>query len=602
MKIFYLFLLSIVLFAIIFCGCNLDGNAISRSTDDDTIPPAVTITSPTSGNTYGSGSIVIQGKASDDIKILKVETCIDDGPCTEANSRGFSSSSDNLEWISFVETSTLSDGPHTITARAIDLWDNVTTASISINVDNGTPLAVISGVPPVISDTTDLNVSVSGAGIVAYKYKLDTGEWSPETSVAVPITASGLGVGEHTLLIIGKKVVNSKDVWQDATTEVTKFVWSVNKKYYFTATDSEADDYYGQSVAVSSDGCTIVVGAPGDDDNGSNSGTVYVYSWTGSTWNQTELTPSNAGAGRNFGKCVAVSSDGSTVVVGAVGWINNGNSGYVYVFSRTGSSWHETKLIFNETAFGGDHFGYSLAVSSNGSTIVIGASRDEGETGCAYVYSRTGSTWNQTKLKANDADSGDYFGYSVAVSSDGSTVVVGAYLDMFGSAYVYCRTGSAWNQTAKLIAADGAGGDYLGRTVAVSSDGSTIVLSAYGDDDNGGDSGSVYVYNWTGIAWDQTKLIAVDGAYGDHFGWSVAVSSDGSTVVVGAINDDDNGESSGSAYVYNWTGSSWDQTKFIANDGAAGDCFGYSVAVSSDGSTVIVGAWGGQGSVHLFYP
>ncbi|MCP4136779.1 MAG: hypothetical protein GY754_37765, partial [bacterium] len=231
-----IFLFAIMLLTI-FCGCGLGGNAVSESIRPDSTPPVVSITSPDNGNIYGSGTIVIQGKAADDLKIIKVEISIDGGSYTESNKQGFSSNSLELDWIDYVDTSTLSNGLHTITARATDLWDNTNTVSIDIIVDNGAPLAVISGVPPLLSDTDYLNAAVSGEGIVAYKYKLDIADWSPEISVEVPVSASGLGVGEHTLLIIGKKIVDGKEVWQDATEEVTKYVWSVNTQYYFSASD-----------------------------------------------------------------------------------------------------------------------------------------------------------------------------------------------------------------------------------------------------------------------------------------------------------------------------------------------------------------------------
>ncbi|MCP4128449.1 MAG: PKD domain-containing protein, partial [Gammaproteobacteria bacterium] len=416
-----------------------------------------------------------------------------------------------------------------------------------------------------------------------------------------------LGVGEHTLLIIGKKIVDGKEVWQDATEEVTKYVWSVNTQYYFSASDGAGGDVFGVSVAVSSDGSTIVAGASEDDGSGS----VYVYNWTGNVWNQAKLKATDGTAADRFGQSVAISSDGSTVVVGATADDDNGNySGSAYVYSWTGNAWNQTKIIATDGA-ADDTFGWSVAVSSDGSTVVVSAPGDDDNgdsSGSAYVYSRTGSTWNQTKIMATDGAASDYFGWSVAVSSDGSTIIVGAYCDddngsTSGSAYVYSWTGSTWYQT-KIIATDGAADDAFGRSVAVSSGGSTVIIGAHGDDDNGNLSGSAYVYNWTGSSWNQTKIISSDGAVGDLFGWSVAVSSDGSTIIVGAYGDGDNGNYSGSAYVYNWTGSDWDQTKIIATDGAAGDYFGYSVAVSSDGNTIIVGSYcdnNEQGSVHLFY-
>ncbi len=160
------------------------------------------------------------------------------------------------------------------------------------------------------------------------------------------------------------------------------------------------------------------------------------------------------------------------------------------------------------------------------------------------------------KLLASDGASDDQFGWSVAV--DGDTVVVGAYRDddngnASGSAYVYRFDGTDWIET-KLLASDGAGNDNFGSGVAV--DGDTVVVGSPGDDDY---SGSAYVYRFDGTDWIETKLIASDWANSDRFGISVAV--DGDTVVVGAYGDDDNGSYSGSAYVYDLNEAEFDCNK-----------------------------------------
>ena len=145
------------------------------------------------------------------------------------------------------------------------------------------------------------------------------------------------------------------------------------------------------------------------------------------------------------------------------------------------------------------------------------------------------------------------------------------------------------SEAAKLLASDGAEGDHFGDfSVAVAGD--TAVIGAWGDDDDGIDSGSAYVFRYNGTAWvEEAKLTASDAAEGDHFGGSVTVSGD--TVVVGAYADDDNGSRSGSAYVFRYSGTAWvEEAKLTASDGAADDFFGFPVAVSGD--TVVVGAGG----------
>ena len=192
-------------------------------------------------------------------------------------------------------------------------------------------------------------------------------------------------------------------------------------------------------------------------------------------------------------------------------------------------------------------------------------------------------------LTASDGMAGDQFGYSVAI--DGDTLVVGAYGvgdNGFnsGSAYVFTRTGTIWTEQAKLTASDGAERDRFGWSVAI--DVNTIVVGAWGDDDNGERSGSAYVFTRSGTTWSQqTKLTASDGAARDQFGGSVAIAGD--TIVVGAHQDDENGNRSGSAYVFTRTETTWtQQAKLTASDGAADDIFGISVAIAGD--TIVAGA------------
>jgi FG-GAP repeat len=354
-----------------------------------------------------------------------------------------------------------------------------------------------------------------------------------------------------------------------------------------TASDAAADDEFGSGVAVSGD--TIVVGAVGD--GGTFSGSVYVFIRDGSSLSQqAKLTASDAAANDYFGVSVSVSGD--TIVVGAYLDDDGGDgSGSVYVFTRTGTSWSQQAKLTASDAAAFDFFGNRVAVS--GDTAVVGAtghSDDGSNSGSTYVFTRTGASWSQqAKLAASDAAANDSFGWGVAVSGD--TALVGSIGDSddgsgSGSAYVFVRSGTAWSQQSKLTASDAAAGDNFGWSVAVSGD--TAVVGSIADDDDGSASGSAYVFDRSGTAWSQqSKLTASDAAAGDSFGSTVAVS--GITAVVGARLDDDDGSASGSAYAYIRSGTTWaEHTKFTAADAAAGDSFGSVVAVYRD--TVVVGA------------
>ena len=320
------------------------------------------------------------------------------------------------------------------------------------------------------------------------------------------------------------------------------------------ATDGAVGDRFGLSVSVSGD--TAVVGVPWDDDNGIDSGSAYVYVRDGLSWTEeAKLTASDGAADDEFGCSVSVRGD--TAVVGAYGGDDNGpGSGSAYVFVRSGSLWTEQAKLTAADGAAGDRFGWSVSVS--GDTAIVGARYDDDngdDSGSAYVFVRSGSVWTeQAKLTASDGAAGDYFGSSVSVSGD--TAVVGAYWDddngdRSGSAYVYVRSGSSpsltWTEQVKLLPGDGAADDRFGCSVSVSGD--MAVVGAPYDDDNGTDSGSAYVFVRSGSTWtERAKLLPGDGAAEDWFGTSVSVSGD--TAVAGAPWDDDNGDMSGSAYVF----------------------------------------------------
>jgi peptidase C10-like protein/FG-GAP repeat protein/CARDB protein/pre-peptidase/Calx-beta domain-containing protein len=382
---------------------------------------------------------------------------------------------------------------------------------------------------------------------------------STETAILTLNSNSGYDLGSTT-----SQTINITD--DDAGTSIK-----------LTASDGAEWDLFGSSVAISGD--NIVIGASGDNDNGISSGSAYVYHWNGSAYDAIKLTASDGTLFGYFGYSVAVS--GNNIIIGT-------DSDSAYLYRWNGSVYDEIKLTASgRTLY--DKFGSSVAIS--GDNIVIGAystHTDHGNySGSAYVYRWNGSAYNEIKLTASDDATDDHFGDSVAISGD--NIIIGSpddddHGDYSGSAYVYRWNGSAYNEI-KLTASDGAAGDFFGRSVAISGD--NIIIGSPYDDDNGDDSGSAYVYRWNGSVYDEIKLTASDGAADDRFGYSVA--TDGDNIVIGAHYDDDNGDSSGSAYLYHWNGTAYDETKLVALDSATDDFFGYSVAISDD--NIVIGAY-----------
>ena len=352
----------------------------------------------------------------------------------------------------------------------------------------------------------------------------------------------------------------------------------------FLGSDGVARDF-GLPVAIS--GNTIVVGAHFDDENGDDAGSVYVYQLYNDNWSEVvKLTASDGVAGDSFGRPVAI--DGNTIVVGAKG------AGSAYVFEFDNDSWSEVAKLSPSDDDGALQFGKSVAISGN--TIVVGASRDNSngkDSGSAYIFQFANDSWSEvSKLTASDAAADHRFGNSVAV--EGNTIVVGTRFredgngPFSGSAYVFQFNNDNWSEVSKLMTSDGAGDDRFGGSVAIR--GNTIVVGASNDKGNGSFSGAAYVYEFANGSWSEmSKLTSSDGVSKDWFGYSVAIS--GNTIVVGAYGDDDNGDASGSAYVFQLTNKSWSEVaKLTSSDGAASDWFGASVAI--DGDTIAVGAYG----------
>jgi hypothetical protein len=432
-----------------------------------------------------------------------------------------------------------------------------------------------------------------------------------------------------------------------------------------SASHGGGGDLLGTSVAISGDGSTIVAGAPqatgGLEHESPNVGAVYVFVISATGWaNATEtgtLSAANGGAYDYLGSSVAVSNDGSTIVAGAPhSNPSQPGAGAAYVFVRPPTGWAERPSTAELTASSGgqDWTGSSIAISGDGSTVAVGSPQAtiEGHEaqGAAYVFARPGGGWgngeqpqHQTaKLTASDGAAsdglgGDNGGNAIAVSSDGSTVAAGAATAtasgcpgecLFGpgAVYVFVKRVSGWgsgeqpqHETAKLTASDGQGNDRFGDAVTISGDGSTVVAGAWSAVVKSNSvQGAVYVFvkpvgGWTGTSQQEAaRLTAQDGQGDDRLGRSVAISSDGSTILAGAYNATVAGNAAqGKVYLFARPAGGWTtgtaQGELTAADGAAGDKLGFAVAVSSDGSTLVGGArfalaQAGEGATYVFTP
>jgi hypothetical protein len=370
--------------------------------------------------------------------------------------------------------------------------------------------------------------------------------------------------------------------------------WTELQKLF--AADGEAMDQFGQAVSL--DGDTALIGAPKDADNGQYSGSAYVFIRTGDTWAlQQKLLASDGVAHDFFGYSVSLSGD--TALIGAIGV--DSFIGAAYVFIRSGGTWAQQAELFALDGAVNDQFGCSVSLS--GDTALVGAYGHDSNEGSAYVFTRSGTTWDQQEqLLASDGATNDQFGLSVAL--DGDTALIGAHWDEeiddddSGSVYVFIRTGTAWSQQQKLLASDAAAYDEFGLSVSLSGD--TALIGAP-KNDAASTPGSAYVFIRTGMTWSQQqKLVASDGTAPDYFGCSVYV--DGDSALVGSFWGDGMQTDSGSAYVFSRSGATWtQQAKVFASDGGGYEEFGYSVALS--GEFALIGAFGddnSKGSAYVF--
>jgi FG-GAP repeat len=282
-----------------------------------------------------------------------------------------------------------------------------------------------------------------------------------------------------------------------------------------------------------------------------------------------------------------------------------------------GGNWGSSTITENQQGLAmdgatNDQFGTSVSISGDYAIVGaylknIGSNSDQGQ---AYIFKRTGTTWiDQGILVAPDGISGDLFGRSVAIS--GEYVIVGAYNKDVGAnakqgrAYIFKRSGNTWNLEANITGNDGATEDNFGFAVSISND--YAVVSSVGKDVGSNiDQGKIYIYKRSGSTWTLHNFFtASDGAGGDRFGISLAMSN--YYFMVGA-NQKDIGSNidQGKAYVYKRTGTTWaQQYAIVSSDGAANDFFGSSVSITEDYAIVgayakNVGSNSNQGKVYIF--
>ena len=368
----------------------------------------------------------------------------------------------------------------------------------------------------------------------------------------------------------------------------------------------------GTSVAISADGSTTVVGGPADSGG---AGAAWVYT---KGLQSIKLVGSGATGGTGIagqGSSVAVSADGSTVVVG--GMNDNTGTGAMWMFARINGVWVQQAKLWGTVLLGISHQGISVAVSADGNTALIGGYEDNNYLGAAWVFTRTNGTWSiffDKLVGVGNAGVANQ-GTSVALSADGNTAMVGGPADNSGAgaAWIFTRTGpgAPWIQQGNKLTGFGAAGNAgQGNSVALSADGNTALIGGPGDNNS---AGAVWVFTRTNGQWNQQgiKLVGSDAAASRFLGQSVALSGDGNTALAGGpggvVTDIFNRKPAiGATWAFTRVNGVWTQqgAEFVGAGASTNDALqGTAVALSSDGRTAIVGAPvdnGGVGAAWVF--
>ena len=474
-------------------------------------------------------------------------------------------------------------------------------------------------------------------GATHYRLLEDPDGNSGYTQVGADIP-QGIQAYDHTVSLYRR--INARYILQtctsgsclDATPVIVDVPSMVSAIGYFKASNTDGangGDRFGNSLSISGDGNTLVVGAPGEDspatginpaDQTTNSqfssGAVYVFTRDANrdangAWSQQAYIKASNAEGVNvptlgweadqFGYSSSLSNDGNTLVVGApgedssIGGINtpgaqadNGRSksGAVYVFTRSGNTWTQQAYVKASIPASGENFGISVSISSDGTRFAVGASGQFSGNSRVYLFDYDGANWSQQQVvTASNIDAYDNFGLAVALSGDGNTLAVGANredsnavginggataetdnsMTDAGAAYVFSFDGSTWSQQAYIKASNPDAQDYFGHVVALNADGNTLVVTATGEDSAGAGINS-------------------------------------------GMQDDNSMTDAGAAYVFvRDAGGTWTQQAYIkASNTQAGDVFGGSfwaiygsstLGLSADGNTLVIGAPGEGGLV-----
>ena len=479
---------------------------------------------------------------------------------------------------------------------------NVSSTQLKVNLPSGGPVTQVQLVSPcgtttIPVATPTITTFTPGAGYPGTMITLTGTNLDQLTSASaggVPAVILSRAATSARILVMPGAATGSVSVTNATSTVTASSSFTVNPSLYpyfqqgAKLTNSSTNAIQGSFVSVSADGNTAIIGAPGDD---SNKGAAWIYVRSGTTWSQqAKLVGTGAVGAAKQGTGVAISANGNTAVVG--GPADNSNVGAVWVFTRNGTTWtQQGSKLLGSGAVGAAQQGISVAISGDGNSIASGGFADDNYAGAAWVFARYGNAWAQVgdKITGNDYTGAARQGSSLSLSSDGSRLLMGGYQDnnRQGAVWTFGTDGCIWTQLGpKLVGTGGTSQAWQGYSVSLSADGNTAVVGGNSDNNL---AGAAWVYTYAGSAWTQVaRLVGTQAAGAAKQGNAVSLSADGSVIAVGGNGDDSN---KGAVWIYRKNGQNWTQqgAKIKGNSAVGSAKQGSTVSVSANGTTAIIG-------------
>jgi len=362
-------------------------------------------------------------------------------------------------------------------------------------------------------------------------------------------------------------------------------------------------DASGYSVSLSSDGSIVAIGAYGNSGNGTSSGHVRIFENLSGSWNQIGNDIDGEAAFDESGKSVSLNSDGSVVAIGARNNAGNGHqAGHVRIYEYISGIWTQIGNDIDGEAVS-DQSGIAVSLNADGSVVAIGAPHNDGsgsDAGHVRIYKNVSGIWMQVGEDIDAEGSGNYFGYSVSLSADGSRVAIGGPGSNGGGwnsghVRVFENQADSWIQIGNSIYGE-AMEDESGVAVSLNSNGTIVAIGAWLNDGNGEDAGHVRVFEYQTGSWIQIGSNINGEMEYDKSGIAVSLNSEGSIVAVGSEYNNGNGTSAGHVRIFENQLGNWIQLGGDIDGEAAGDRCGISVSLNSDGSKIAIGAWGNDGN------